>query len=44
MYLWRAVDPEGEVLTILVQRRRDRSAPATLIRKLVRTAGLAASR
>src|ERR1700738_3645985 len=26
MYLWRAVDHEGEVLEILVQRRRDRSA------------------
>ena len=25
MYLWRAVDHEGEVLEILVQRRRDRS-------------------
>jgi transposase-like protein len=23
MYLWRAVDHEGEVLDILVQRRRD---------------------
>src|SRR5205085_9331593 len=26
MYLWRAVDHEGEVLDILVQRRRDRRA------------------
>jgi transposase-like protein len=26
MYLWRAVDDEGEVLDILVQRRRDRTA------------------
>jgi putative transposase len=24
MYLWRAVDHEGEILDILVQRRRDR--------------------
>jgi transposase-like protein len=23
MYLWRAVDHEGEVLDVLVQRRRD---------------------
>src|SRR6202022_1056464 len=26
MYLWRAVDHEGEVLEILVQRRRDKRA------------------
>src|ERR1700732_1349857 len=31
MYLWRAVDHEGEVLEILVQRRRDRSAAVKLI-------------
>src|SRR5580693_4204307 len=35
MYLWRAVDHEGEVLEILVQRRRDRSA-AVKLRKLLR--------
>ncbi len=29
MYLWRAVDHEGEVLEILVQRRRDRSRPSS---------------
>ena len=29
MYLWRAVDHEGEVLDVLVQRRRDKhAAPA----------------
>ena len=33
MYLWRAVDHEGEVLEILVQRRRDRSAAVKLMRK-----------
>jgi transposase-like protein len=26
MYLWRAVDHEGEVLDMLVQRRRDSAA------------------
>jgi putative transposase len=26
MYLWRAVDDEGEVLDVLVQRRRDQAA------------------
>ena len=33
MYLWRAVDHEGEVLEILVQRRRDKCAAAKLLRK-----------
>jgi putative transposase len=31
-YLWRAVDHEGEVLEILVQHRRDRSAAVKLMR------------
>src|ERR1700716_1023895 len=34
MYLWRALDHEGEVLEILVQRRRDRSATGKLMRTL----------
>ena len=29
MYLWRAVDDEGEVLDTLVQRRRDTRVGAT---------------
>src|SRR5271170_7086165 len=33
MYLWRAVDHEGEVLEILVQRRRDKCAAVKLMRK-----------
>jgi hypothetical protein len=33
MYLWRAVDHEGEVLDMLVQRRRDSRAALRLIRK-----------
>ena len=41
MYLWRAVDREGEVLEILVQRRRDRSAAVKLMRKLLRKQGFA---
>src|SRR5881275_2838270 len=36
MYLWRAVDHEGEVLEILVQRRRDKRAAVRLMRKLLR--------
>src|SRR5437588_12485824 len=41
MYLWRAVDPEGEVLEILVQRRRDKRAAVRLMRKLLRKQGFA---
>src|SRR3954465_15686377 len=39
MYLWRAVDHEGEVLDILVQRRRDKLAALRLMRKLLRKQG-----
>src|SRR5216684_1847450 len=41
MYLWRAVDHEGEILDILVQRRRDKRAALRLIRKLLRKQGFA---
>jgi putative transposase len=41
MYLWRAVDHEGEVLDMLVQRRRDSRAALRLIRKLLRKLGFA---
>src|SRR5437870_5563028 len=36
MYLWRAVDHEGEILGMLVQRRRDSRAALRLMRKLLR--------
>jgi transposase-like protein len=36
---WRAVDHEGEVLDILVQRRRDSRAALRLMRKLLKTQG-----
>jgi putative transposase len=39
MYLWRAVDHEGEVLDMLVQRRRDTRAALRLMRKLFRKHG-----
>src|SRR5204862_2487404 len=39
MYLWRAVDHEGEGLDMLVQRRRDKRAAIRLIRKLLRKQG-----
>src|SRR5438067_1122860 len=41
MYLWRAVDHEGEVLDMLVQRRRDNRAALRLMRKLLRKQGFA---
>jgi len=44
MYLWRAVDHEGEVLEILVQRRRDKRAAVKLMRKAAPQAGLRAAR
>ena len=40
LYVWRAVDSEGEVLDILVQPRRDRKAALKLMRKLLKTQGL----
>jgi len=39
MYLWHAVDHEGEVLDVLVQRRRDSRAALRLMRKLLRKQG-----
>ena len=36
MYLWRAVDDEGEVLDVVVQRQRDTEAALKLIRRLLR--------
>jgi putative transposase len=40
MYLWRAVDDEGEVLDMLVQARRDKDAALRLMRKLLRNQGV----
>ena len=40
-WLWRAVDHEGEVLDMLVQRRRDTNAAVRLMRKLLRKQGFA---
>ena len=41
MYLWRAVDAEGEVLKVLVQRRRDKAAALKVMRKLLKKYGFA---
>ena len=35
-WLWRAVDQDGTVLDILVQRRRDKQAAKRLLRKLLK--------
>src|SRR5215207_2576505 len=39
MYLWRAVDSEGEILDLLVQPTRDKTAALRLMRKLLRKQG-----
>ena len=39
MYLWRAVDCEGEVLDVLVQSRRNKRAALKLMRKLLKSQG-----
>jgi putative transposase len=36
MYLWRAVDDEGEVLDLVMQRHRDTHAALTLLKRLLR--------
>jgi putative transposase len=41
VYLWRAVDHEGEALDILVQRGRDKAAALKLMRKLLKKQGFA---
>ena len=40
VYLWRAVDAEGEVLDVLVQTRRNKHAALKLMRKLLKKYGL----
>src|SRR5216684_899063 len=39
VYLWRAVDAEGEVLDVLVQARRNKQAALKLMRKLLKKYG-----
>lgn len=39
MYLWRSVDDKGEVLEVLIQRRRDKAAASKLMRKLLKKQG-----
>ena len=44
IYLWRAVDDEGEVLDILVQKRRDKAAAVRLMRRAAQEARLCTER
>ena len=43
VYLWRAVDAEGEVLDVLVQSKRDKRAALKLMRKLLKKMGFVAN-
>jgi len=40
MWLWRAVDDEGEVLDVLVQKRRNKHAALKSLRKLLKSQGI----
>src|SRR4051794_40198820 len=44
MYLWRAVDGEGEILDMLVQAKRDKAAALRPMRKLLKKQGMAPER
>jgi putative transposase len=44
VYLWRAVDAEGEVLEVLVQSKRDKHAALKLMRKLLKKYGFVPDR
>ena len=39
VYLWRAVDAEGEVLDVLLQTKRNKRAALKLMRKLLKKTG-----
>ena len=40
MWLWRAVDDEGEILDVLVQKRRNKQAALKLLRRLLKNQGV----
>ena len=44
VYLWRAVDDEGMLLDVVVQRRRNTKAATRLLRKLLRNQGIKPTR
>ena len=39
VFMWRAVDKEGEVLDLLVQKRRNKATALKLLRKLLKNQG-----
>lgn len=39
LFMWRAVDKEGEVLHVLVQKRRNKAAALKLLKKLLKNQG-----
>ena len=39
MWMWRAVDKEGEVLDVLVQKKRNKAAALKLLKKLLKNQG-----
>jgi transposase-like protein len=39
MFIWRPVDKEGEVLDVLMQKRRNKAAALKLLRKLLKNSG-----
>lgn len=41
LYMWRAVDKEGEALDVLVQKRRNKAAALKLLSKLLKKQGAA---
>ena len=41
MYLWRAIDQNGEILDVLVQAKRDKRAALKLMRRLLKKTGFA---
>ena len=44
VYLWRAVDDEGTVLDVVVQKRRNAKAATRLLRKLLKNQGIKPTR
>ena len=44
VYLWRAVDAEGEILDVLVQSKRDKHAALKLMRRLLKKYGFVPDR
>jgi putative transposase len=44
VYLWRAVDAEGEILDVLVQSKRNKHAALKLMRKLLKKYGFVPDR